>query len=206
MPKTPKSLDLISRYLNNSTSPTLQKEIAEFRSSSSENDTYFLEVEKIWHQSVSASRLEGSNAEESAQRLHQSLAEHTLVPRLGYITWFRSIAAAILLTAIGYWIYNQTNNIEYITKVTANNQVDSVRLNDGSIIILAGNSELKYPEKFVSDIREISLINGQAFFKITKDAKHPFKVVLNQSDVVVLGTSFNIKKTDDKIELGCKDR
>jgi transmembrane sensor len=203
MPITPESLDLISRYLNNPTSPILQKEIAEFRSVTPENDIYFLEVEKIWHHSVSASRLEGVNTSGAVKNFRKTLSIHT-APRSGYITWFRSIAASILLLAIGYWIYNQSTKINYIVKTTAQNQVDSVKLNDGSVIILAANSELKYPEKFDANSREISLVKGQAFFKIAKDAYHPFKVILNQSAVVVLGTSFNIKITDDKIELGVK--
>jgi transmembrane sensor len=203
MLQSPKSLDLISRYLNNPTDTELQNEINEFRGASIANEDYFLEVEKIWKHSISAARLEGVSTPVSAQKLKNSLIpEYT--PRRGYITWFRSIAASIILFAVGYLIYTQSNTISYIIKTTTQNQIDSVKLADGSVIILSANTELKYPEKFDSANREVSLLKGQAFFKIAKDANHPFKVGLNQSNVVVLGTSFNIKITDDKIELGVK--
>ncbi len=203
MQKLSESLESISRYLNNPTNPELKKYITEFRSASEENNNYFLEIEEIWNSSVPASRLEGISASESAKKLRKNLIAHT-VPSLGYITWFRSVAATILLAVIGYWFYSQSTELKYLVKRTAENHVDSVKLVDGSTVILAGNSELKYPDKFESETREVLLTKGQAFFKITKDVNHPFKVTINKSNVVVLGTSFNIKLSEAKIELGVK--
>ena len=203
MLQTPESLDLITRYLNNPSNQELQTEISIFRSASAENEAYFIEIENIWERSVTAGRLEEIDATFAVKKLKRKLNPHVTVKSSAF-TWFKGIAASILLIAMGYWAYNQSTKPTFIIKTTAKNQIDSVKLTDGSVVILAENTEIKYPDLFGSGAREIFLSKGKAFFKIAKDAKHPFKVVMNQSNVVVLGTSFNIKLTNTTIELGVK--
>lgn len=202
MPNHPESLILITRYLNNPVDVNLQQEIAQFRAESPENEAYFLETERLWKLSAKAARLEGVSERKAVSELRSNL-EKSRPKRSVSLVWFRNIAAAVLVLAVGYWLYVQNTKIVYLTKLTSKNQVDSVKLADGSIIILAENSELKYPEKF-GDVREIFFPKGQAFFQIAKDPTHPFKVVMNKSDVTVLGTSFNIKVSTVKINLSVK--
>lgn len=197
------SLELIARYLDNPTNESLQLKIKAFRSASPQNESYFLEMERVWKYAASAARLEEVNAAEYSKRFKQSLDQNA--PRRSFgITWLRGVAASLLLLAAGYWVYIESNKPTYLIKTTVKNQIDSVKLADGSVIILAENSELKYPDKFGTATREIVLSKGQAFFKIAKDKDHPFKVLMNQSEVEVLGTSFNIKLTDTSIQLGVK--
>lgn len=203
MPENDASLHLITRYLNNPTDQLLQLEIAAFRSASPENESYFQEIEKVWSYAASAGRLEEITSVDYKERFTQSLPQNTPKRSWGKI-WFSGVAASLLVFFIGYWIYTENNKPTYLIKTTAHNQIDSVKLADGSVIILAENSELKYPNKFEQPTREIFLSKGQAFFKIAKDAAHPFKVLMNESDVTVLGTSFNIKLTASSIELGVK--
>ena len=203
MPQDHESLDLVARYLNSPDNPSLLLEITTFRSASAANESYFLEMEKIWNYSQSAALLEQVDVKVSARKLQKNLNQPTvkLSPKF---TWLKGIAASLFVLVVGYWVYVESNTPTYLIKTTAKNQIDSVKLSDGSVIILAENSELKYPDKFGSTTREIFLSKGQAFFKIAKDAAHPFKVNLNKSDVTVLGTSFNIKLTDSSIVVGIK--
>ncbi len=50
-------------------------------------------------------------------------------------------------------------------------------------------SLLRYPTSFIGEKREVFL-EGEAFFEVAKDAKHPFIVHTNRHSVEVLGTSF----------------
>ncbi|RZL48913.1 MAG: DUF4974 domain-containing protein [Pedobacter sp.] len=190
------SLVFITRYLNHPDDLDSRQKVEQFRQESSENDKYFLEVERIWNLSSSAAVLDAVDEKKAVQQIKLALGQKS-----ANSFWLKGIAASILVLALGYWIYNQTTKVNFLTKTTAQYQVDSVKLVDGSVIILAQNSELKYPDKF-GPSREISLVKGQAFFKIAKDPKHPFKVLMNKSSVVVLGTSFNIKLTESKIDVG----
>jgi ferric-dicitrate binding protein FerR (iron transport regulator) len=65
-------------------------------------------------------------------------------------------------------------------------------LSDGSHIVLNTGSEVKYPEKFGSDRREVYFW-GEAFFEIASDPTRPFVIETGDARIKVLGTSFNVK-------------
>ena len=50
---------------------------------------------------------------------------------------------------------------------------------------------LIYPERFTGDTRTVFLV-GEADFKVSKDARHPFVVKSSTMSVTALGTEFNI--------------
>lgn len=76
---------------------------------------------------------------------------------------------------------------------TSARQVKEILLPDSSIIILNGNSSIKYHTPFNSSaVREIFL-EGNAYFKIRQTAAlKPFIVHANQLNVHVTGTEFNV--------------
>lgn len=68
-----------------------------------------------------------------------------------------------------------------------------VVLSDSSRIIMNAGSSLRFPQQFTSylDTRTV-LLEGEAFFEVTKDANKPFIVETRDMHVQVLGTSFNV--------------
>ena len=66
-----------------------------------------------------------------------------------------------------------------------------VVLPDGSKVWLDAASSLKFPTAFTGTDRIVEL-NGQAYFEVAKNAAKPFKVKVNNLEVKVLGTHFNI--------------
>lgn len=66
-----------------------------------------------------------------------------------------------------------------------------VVLPDGSKVWLDAASSLKFPTAFTGTDRIVEL-NGQAYFEVAKNAAKPFKVKVNNLEVRVLGTHFNI--------------
>lgn len=65
-------------------------------------------------------------------------------------------------------------------------------LPDGTVVRLNSSSRLSYSNNFNKSIREVNL-EGEAYFDVTKDAKHPFIVHTSNIDIKVLGTLFNVK-------------
>src|ERR1019366_6846207 len=65
-------------------------------------------------------------------------------------------------------------------------------LSDGSVVTLNSETTLRYPAEFNGQTREVYL-DGEAFFDVAKDHKHPFIVHAGKMNVRVLGTAFNIK-------------
>ncbi len=114
--------------------------------------------------------------------------------------WY-TIAASIIL-AIGihtvWHLYlKPTKNIQipsscYLKFATPKGQKAKITLSDGTVIQLNTDSHLQYPAKFTGSER-IVYLEGEAFFKVTKDTAHPFIIYTDQTRTTVLGTSFNLK-------------
>lgn len=66
-----------------------------------------------------------------------------------------------------------------------------VVLSDGTEVWLNANSDLKFPFAFSDSTREVYL-NGEAYFKVAKDTRHPFIVHTAFTDIRDLGTEFNV--------------
>ncbi|QIL40356.1 DUF4974 domain-containing protein [Pedobacter sp. HDW13] len=86
---------------------------------------------------------------------------------------------------------NDPASTKYNTLIVPMAGTYKVTLPDGSKVMLNAMSELKFPVSFAGNERLVSL-KGEAYFEVAKDATRPFKVKLNESDVEVLGTHFNI--------------
>lgn len=67
-----------------------------------------------------------------------------------------------------------------------------VTLDDGTEVWLNAESKLQYPEKFTEEERVVTL-EGEAYFHVSKDVKHPFIVKSGTTQTQVLGTEFNVR-------------
>ena len=65
-------------------------------------------------------------------------------------------------------------------------------LSDGTTIHLNAGSSIKYPVKFIEGTQREVFLKGEAFFDVIKNANHPFVVNVNDLNVRVLGTKFNV--------------
>jgi ferric-dicitrate binding protein FerR (iron transport regulator) len=68
----------------------------------------------------------------------------------------------------------------------------AVSLPDGSEITLNKNSSLTYAPTFGETTRKVTLV-GEAFFEVKRNPQKPFIVSINQTEIEVLGTSFNVQ-------------
>lgn len=67
-----------------------------------------------------------------------------------------------------------------------------VVLSDGTSVFLNSGSELRYPEVFRGDRRDVFL-KGEGWFDVAKDTTRAFRVHAGEMEVQVLGTSFNVR-------------
>ncbi len=79
----------------------------------------------------------------------------------------------------------------YNTVVVPYGKRSQVTLYDGTKVWLNSGTTLKYPVLFSPYMRKV-FIEGEAYFKVSKDDNHPFIVNSGKLDIKVLGTSFNI--------------
>lgn len=198
----PEYLDLIVRYLNNPQDEKLHAEIISFCAESKSNESYFKDIERVWKLSSKSARLDHLKEEEAVASFQKALKRISGRPA-SFAKWMSAVAATILLAATCYWWFDKRNDVELLSLKTDSN-IDSVKLADGSTVILAENTIVSYPKVFSGASREIFLRKGRAFFNVTKDPQHPFSITMGESKVSVLGTSFNIDYSPGKIDLDVK--
>lgn len=90
-----------------------------------------------------------------------------------------------------------TNDTSHIVLTVPYGQTAQLELPDGSTAYLHTGSQLVFPAKFRGDRRQIEL-QGEAYFKVRHDARHPFIVKANGVETRVLGTEFDIDATKGK--------
>ncbi|GEM_PF-1328654 len=115
--------------------------------------------------------------------------------------WMKIAASIIILLSIGAGIilYNNltnehlfSNNSEKTMKVT---------LPDGSVITLDKHSGISYKNDWLNRFkREVNIV-GRAYFVITKNPAHPFRVHAKDITVTVLGTKFTVSDISERIQV-----
>jgi len=117
-------------------------------------------------------------------------------PNYGWIK-YGSVAVILILFKLSFPSENTTKQVTFVTTQT----IDSIILPDNSTIILSPHSKLAYNCDFNDRYRAVSLLKGNAFFKVTKNVSKPFTVTTANIKTTVLGTSFNIDIQKDKINV-----
>jgi ferric-dicitrate binding protein FerR (iron transport regulator) len=78
---------------------------------------------------------------------------------------------------------------------TGRSQSDTLRLSDGSLVILSPASMLEYPQSFGTAARSMRL-TGEAFFRVAPDTTRPFSITARNAVVQVVGTEFVVRATN----------
>lgn len=78
-----------------------------------------------------------------------------------------------------------------------NGQRSKIILPDSSEVFLGAGSKLRYPQQFKAGSREV-ILEGEAFFQVTKNPKRPFIIHTRTVQTMVLGTSFKIEAFHDR--------
>lgn len=154
----------------------------------------------------------------------------TIGPHTMWRTMFAALmGAAAMLVLVFVWQWSRShfdktsdevvamnagNNAGMATIQTADDELVSLTLADGTKVQLNSNSKITYPHQFKGTERMIHL-EGEAFFDVKHDAHRPFIVEAGGVLTKDLGTSFNIKVyknselkvtlVEGKIEVQSKD-
>ncbi|PKQ60488.1 hypothetical protein BZG02_19235 [Labilibaculum filiforme] len=113
--------------------------------------------------------------------------------------------AAMLLITIGlgfasYRIYTEQLTSYQSISSELHESGKTITLADGSTVTLNGKSELVYEKSFAGKERRVKL-TGEAFFSIAKNPAKPFIISVENAEVKVLGTSFNVNANNKHVEV-----
>lgn len=94
----------------------------------------------------------------------------------------------------------ETAPLVYNTITTPRGGQFQVTLSDGSKVWLNASSSLRYPAQFSGKARNVEL-TGEAYFEVAKKDGATFAVKVNDMEVAVLGTHFNIMAYEDEAQV-----
>lgn len=103
------------------------------------------------------------------------------------------IVVAALLGSLAYYIEFKNQIFSGYEQVVAAEKelLNEFVLSDGTVVTLNSDSRLEFPKQFASDVREVTII-GEAFFDVKPNPEKPFVINAGNTQVKVLGTSFNV--------------
>ncbi|MDM3871973.1 FecR domain-containing protein [Porticoccus sp. W117] len=131
--------------------------------------------------------------------LQPTVAEHPEKPvESGLLSWLKLPAmwgavAACLLVAVVVLLQpftdTQPESLQYSSPVAESREIP---LDDGSKVTLGASSKIQVD--YSSDERRITLIRGQAFFNVAKQANRPFVVHTGNTSATAVGTRFDVRR------------
>lgn len=115
--------------------------------------------------------------------------------------WSMLAAACVCVIALGAaWLNNPDWQADYHT---GTGEIRVVQLDDGSQLTLAARSAVDVD--YSGNTRHITLLSGEALFDVVHDARRPFQVDARDVVIRVLGTSFDVARTEAGIKVEVRE-
>lgn len=142
------------------------------------------------------------HTDQAWNELYSRLEQDNLIPARGQKRLMRpvfagmdaAIAVLCLCGALGIWLLNDWGTDERLLSLKNGPEDNTLvtTLEDGSIIYLAQDATLSYPEHFEADKRLVKL-DGNALFDVSGNKQRPFLIETKYTTIEVVGTAFNVK-------------
>jgi transmembrane sensor len=186
--------NLIGKYLSGEANPDEAIYLEEWKATSSENNKYFEDYERLYNISVLALNDTKVNAAWKGVHAQLNFIKPVNVVRPKNTYW--AIAASLIfvmgLAALYFYFSKPAEPLEYI----ALNETRSVKLKDNSEIDLYKNSSVQMNNEFDANNRILKL-KGSAYFKVIHDDAKPFIVNMGAFNVKDIGTKFKIVTSEN---------
>jgi transmembrane sensor len=121
---------------------------------------------------------------------NDSLDESDRVAGRRNIIKFAGLAAGAALALVAGGVYLENRGLFGERHVTRTGEMRTVKFNEGSVAYLNTRTEVRWLGS--DEHRRVELVTGEALFDVAHDENRPFSVVLEGSEIRVLGTRFNV--------------
>lgn len=107
-----------------------------------------------------------------------------------------AVSVVILLFLSNQQDSNLSHSGLYVTSI---GEQTSVELADGSVVQLNTNSQVNV--KYDQRTRNVKLLHGEAYFKVSPDTQRPFSVYAGKGRVEAIGTEFSVRLIENDIDV-----
>lgn len=190
--------DIAQAYFRGTISAAEELQLSRWLNESEDHRARFLSWKNEWRTNAR------SQASAKTQAAWEQLRTEAKIPQTPVVRPLRTrrkwyyTAAAVLLLLIGsalLWLSRpvsneSTPNSTFAARTEAH-EMQTVTLADGTEVVLNAQSALTCADDFNDTDRRVNF-EGEALFRVTKDAERPFIVQIGDYEVTVLGTEFNL--------------
>lgn len=177
---------LLNKYIAGDVLPEEKKEVIRWMRESEEHREQLMQLHRIYNATLWNGNVDSRDSKNTEKKR----------PVMRCLWASMKIAAVVAMLAFiihkEYQDYRLEHSTDVQTVTVPAGQRASLILADGTTVWLNSNSTLKYPANgFHSKNRKVTL-EGEGYFEVAHDEKHPFIVETEKYDIRVLGTTFNV--------------
>lgn len=200
---------LLVKHMLGEASPAEQQEVQDWLAQDSVNYRHYQQLHAIWLQSKNIAAAGAINEEDAWRRYQQKKASGGFTGNTSVRTLaagrFRhrlfAAAAALVLLAAGSLFLLLKGRSGRAIEITAGRDVVTDTLPDGSVVTLNANARLRYEKNWENQVQRQLKLEGEAFFEVAPDRNKPFVIIAGEVNILVTGTSFNVKRYKDATEI-----
>lgn len=223
--------DLLARYVAGETTPDETRQVKAWLGQSAGHEEELLRFQKIWEAAESIKPVVEVNVDAAWKKVSdrftvQPTINDSEVPPPDQLPFtihtndadvrplrsgkspsnfrFWRAAASILIVMglgwFGYRFFEKANEPAIANVLKTQHKTTEQTLPDGTKVFLNHNTTLSYTDDFGQDTRTV-VLKGEAFFDVKRDENRPFIIQANGTEVKVLGTSFNVRAYDQKVNV-----
>ncbi len=200
----------IISFLEGTLTQSQADELTEWLQEDKYNKELFRQVEEMWHASRIITNTE-PDIKDGLRRMREKITERN-IRRLpakevrfnihSLVLIAASILILITLTISGFIIYSGRSkpgvkNTAMVEAIVPRGSRSAIILPDSTTVWLNSDTRLRYSTDYNLTHRTIYL-DGEAYFKVSKNANLLFQVNTSEIKITALGTAFNVKAYRDE--------
>lgn len=139
---------------------------------------------------VVAQELETSVDQAQIAQWQSAPVDERASSRKDVFRWWAIAATVIGVMVIGGWVAQSRHLFGGEAYITRTGEQRTVTFQEGSVAYLNTRTELRWVG--TGKERRVEMSDGEALFDVVHDDAHPFSVILDNSEIRVLGTRFNV--------------
>ncbi len=191
--------ELIAKHLTGEIAVEEQAWLEKWLAESADNQLYFNQMQRLWAKSGLGKlslpgplNVEGALAR-TKSKIQQAQQNPGQAKRVSLNYRWMGMAAAIALLLGAFWFFQQNTATQSVQLAATENTLRDT-LSDGTRVALHQFSSLS--AQFSKNARRVKM-QGEAYFEVAPNAEKPFVIEVQQVEVTVVGTKFNIDNRSD---------
>lgn len=192
---------LLAKYLQRETAPDENRMVELWRTASAANEEYFQNLRSIWQMDQKMLITETPDTDGSWKRFEKRAdAKGLFESKRLWRKRIVSLAAALIVLGFSWFVLDHFYANRPVA-LASGNEIKADTLPDGSVVTLNKNTALIFADNRRLKKREVTITKGEGFFHVKPSVSCPFIVRYRGCEIIVLGTSFNVRTNDKELEV-----